>query len=289
MTAPVKYPVLSLKLGLKKKLRCLHISDTHLLFTDGRDNEAKYKIAIRRYGEYTYSNRGRNLTYFLDALLYVQKNADLLLHTGDLIDFYSPANLEAAERLFKLSGINYFICAGNHEYTNYSGQHRETPEEKAQARNEVPKIFRNNINQSAKIIGGINFIALECTEHLFSAESLAFFEREAARDYPMVLLIHCPIYTPALAKFLYEKENQKRMFLAGCPEKFPWKDAKCVTTPDKPTTKFIERIKQEPLLKLILAGHVHGHENFVEEVRPGLMQVTVGGGYYGCGQVIDFD
>ena len=74
----MEYPVIPLHIGMEKPLRCLHIADTHLLFADGRDNRTKYDIALRRYGEYVYSNIGRNLPYFLDALLYAQKHCDML-------------------------------------------------------------------------------------------------------------------------------------------------------------------------------------------------------------------
>ena len=141
IAASPEYSTVTLQVGLKERLRCLHISDTHLLFSDGRDCRAKYDVALRRWGEYVYANVGRNVTYFLDALLYAKRNGLLLLHTGDLIDFYSPANLEAAERLLVLAGVNCFLCAGNHEYTNYSGQHPESPEEQEEARREVPKIL----------------------------------------------------------------------------------------------------------------------------------------------------
>mgnify|MGYP003055833234 CR=1 FL=1 len=133
IAASPEYSTVTLQVGLKERLRCLHISDTHLLFSDGRDCRAKYDVALRRWGEYVYANVGRNVTYFLDALLYAKRNGLLLLHTGDLIDFYSPANLEAAERLLELAGVNCFLCAGNHEYTNYSGQHPESREEARRA------------------------------------------------------------------------------------------------------------------------------------------------------------
>ena len=109
IAASPEYSTVTLQVGLKERLRSLHISDTHLLFSDGRDCRAKYDVALRRWGEYVYANVGRNVTYFLDALLYAKRNGLLLLHTGDLIDFYSPANLEAAERLLELAGV-FPVC-----------------------------------------------------------------------------------------------------------------------------------------------------------------------------------
>lgn len=59
-----QYSTVTLPIGMKERLRCLHISDTHLLFSDGRDCRVKYDVALRRWGEYVYANVGRNVTYF---------------------------------------------------------------------------------------------------------------------------------------------------------------------------------------------------------------------------------
>ena len=283
---PRNYTRATLRFGLPEPLRCLHISDTHLLFSDGRDCRVKYDIALRRWGEYVYSNVGRNVTYFLDALLCAKRNDLLLLHTGDLIDFYSPANLEAAERLLELSGVNCFLCAGNHEYTNYSGQHPESPEEVAEARREVPKIFTDRLDFASRIIGGINFIALDNSSGYFPEESLDFFDAEAARGVPMILLIHIPIYTPGVLAMLRDEERVQNFSLCAIPENLP--PTGCEYAPSNAVTrKFVQRLKREPLLKAVLSGHIHAHRDHVDELAPELPQFVAGGGYYGCGTILE--
>ncbi len=241
----MKYPVIQLRAGIGKPLRCLHIADTHLLFADGRDNAAKYNVAIRRYGEYVYTNVGRNVPYFLDALLYTRDHCDLMLHSGDLIDFVSLQNLEVAQKLFDLAGIDYFLCAGNHEYTHYSGQHPETPEEAEAGRRLVPRYFRNDLDNG---------------DYRFTADQRERFEREVERGLPILLLIHNPIYTPALGDYRLDTEGKGSLALIGCPPDAPERHRKFNTClPDETTLDFIERLKREPLLKAVLAGHVHFH------------------------------
>lgn len=281
-----QYSTVVLPIGLKEKLRCLHISDTHLLFSDGRDCRVKYDVALRRWGEYVYTNVGRNVTYFLDALLYAKRNGFLLLHTGDLIDFYSPANLEAAERLLELAGVDCFMCAGNHEYTNYSGQHPESPEEQEEARREVPKIFPNRLDFASRVIGGVNFITIDNSSGFFPEGSFGFFDAEAARGLPMILLIHIPVYTPGVVAMLRDEENVRDFGLCAIPEELSSSVGRCAPT-NAVTVEFVRRLKCEPLLKAVLAGHVHAHRNYMDELAEDLPQIVAGGGYYGCGGVIE--
>ena len=46
-----------------------------------------------------------------------------IIHTGDLIDFVSLANLERAERF--ISENDCFTVAGNHEFSLYVGEAKE--------------------------------------------------------------------------------------------------------------------------------------------------------------------
>ena len=104
----------------------------------------------------------------------------------------------------------------------------------------------------------------------------------------MILLIHNPIYTPALADYRFDNEEKGSLALIGCPPDAPERHRKFDSCPpDETTLDFIARLKQEPLLKAVLAGHVHFHQNYVEEIAPGLRQFVVGGGYYGCGEVFE--
>jgi len=285
----MSYPVVPLKVGIEKPFRALHIADTHLLFADGRDNPDKYRIAMRRYGEYVYTNIGRNMPYFLDALQYAKDHCDILLHTGDLIDFVSLQNLEVAQKLLDLSGIDYFMCAGNHEYTNYSGQHPETPEEAAAGRELVPKYFRNNLYFDSRIVNGLNFVAVDNGEYQFSADQLEKLKTEVGKGYPIVLLIHNPLFTPGLVRIREEEQTETQQGMAACPE-----DARIEyrrfnpVAPDADTEAFLAFLRNTPSVKAVLAGHLHYHKNHDDLLWGETRQYVVGGGYYGCGEVFDF-
>ncbi len=281
--AAMNYEIIKLHFNLKTPVRFLAIADTHLIYADGRDNKRKFELAQWRRGAYEFTNIGRNLPYFLNALLYARKNCDLLLHCGDLLDFASEQNMEICDSLMELSGVDYFMVAGNHEYCVYGGHGGETPEEKAWAKTEVPKHFKNNINMDSRIVKGINLIALNNTgREPFTKEYLEFFEKQAAKGLPMILMIHIPLYTKELHDIFVKTEPENPGFL-GTPKK----DGSVKLS--KNTIAFIERIKKEPLLKAVIAGHSHGHKTITGNLAPGLPQIVLGGGYYGCGAILEID
>ncbi len=99
---PVEIPV-----GAKAPFTALLLADTHLTLCDARDDERKNALAAaRRQGEF------RDVERFLrEALALVrERRPDLLLHAGDLIDFTSHANFEAAAAVF--AEYDFFVCAG---------------------------------------------------------------------------------------------------------------------------------------------------------------------------------
>lgn len=183
--------------------------------------------------------------------------------------------------------MDCFLCAGNHEYTNYSGQHPESPEEQEEARREVPKIFPNRLDFASRVIGGVNFVAIDNSSGFFPEESFAFFDAEAARGLPMILLIHIPIYTEGVFAMLRDEEKADSFSLCAIPENLSSSVGRCAPT-NAATVEFVRRLKSEPLLKAVLTGHIHAHRNHMDELAENLPQIVAGGGYYGCGGIIEF-
>ncbi len=266
-------------IGLPKPLHALVIADTHLLFADGRDTKRCFDNCMKRIGEFEFINVGRNLPYFLEALLECQKNNYLLLHCGDLLDFCSAANIEVATRLLELSGVDYFYCSGNHEFSYCPGMKELlTPEEEAHIHETVEHAFKNEITYGSRVIGGINFVAVYNGHQRFEERALPFFEEQVAKGLPIVLLMHDPVCAPHLLDFLRNAEGNSTSYLIGADD-MPL---------DPPTAAMLERLQNEPLLKAILAGHVHPHANVVDQFGSAT-EVLVGGAYYGYGAILDFD
>ena len=103
----------TLRIGLEKPVRLLHVTDSHLGLVDDRDNERKQALAAR------FSSNDRNV-YLQEHIAYAKEHCDLLVHTGDLIDYVSHANVEKAREI--VADEHVFFIAGNHEYSQYVGE-----------------------------------------------------------------------------------------------------------------------------------------------------------------------
>ena len=92
----VNYISTRIEIGLPKPLRFLHTTDNHLTLADERDNERKRELAAARH--HAFEDDDNRVQKSLDMMIdYCNQNCDLLLHTGDLIDFVSYKNLEVAK------------------------------------------------------------------------------------------------------------------------------------------------------------------------------------------------
>ena len=80
--------------GLKEPVTLLHLSDTHICLADERDNERKNVLAAGRIKS-AFGGSNEQIEQWLDeAMAFGREQADLIIHTGDLVDFVSAANLD---------------------------------------------------------------------------------------------------------------------------------------------------------------------------------------------------
>jgi len=252
-----------LSVGAVKPFRVIHISDTHLTYADMRDGKRKVDLAEKRK---KYPGEAEHILDF--AHHYSKENGLPIVHTGDLIDFVSIANLEAAKRFTDQNDC--FMAAGNHEFSLYLGEAKEDAAYRNQSLRSVQSVFKNDIRMSSRMIGGVNFVALDNGYYLFEEEQLDFLKAEVDKALPIVLLLHTPFYEPAL----YERMMKSKpcAYLLGVPESlmqgYP-PDRFEQQKADEITCKALEYIKNQPQIKAIIAGHLHfNYEGMFDEHIP---------------------
>ena len=251
-----------LHIGVEKPFTVIHLSDTHLTLADLRDGERKVTLAEKRAGIFPHAEEMLTLADELAE----QYNAPIL-HTGDLIDFVSMANLERS-RAF-VDSHDLFMAAGNHEFSLYVGEAWEDAAYRNQSLAQVQESFDNDIRMSSRVIGGVNFIALDNGYYLFEEDQLAFLQSEAEKGLPMVLMMHNPLYEKEFyEQITYHREqiglrpssNLPCAYLTGVPAELMghYDDhRRRQQTPDEVTLRTIEWIRSCPLIRAVLAGHVH--------------------------------
>lgn len=272
---------LEIKIGLEKPFRALHVSDSHFCFADERENERKRKLAASRARYF-----GNSEEKFDAHLAYAQKNDLLFLHTGDLIDFVSELNLEKVHEKFQ--GKAVFLSSGNHEFSQYVGEAKEDAAYKAQSYAWVQSAFPNDLTFCSRTINGVNFVAVDDVYYDFTPAQLKLFKKEVEKGLPIVMLCHCPLYTPEYQKILM-RNGAKCSYLVGVPEAEMGNYSPSRREQQKPnaaTLEFIAWLKEQPLVKAILCGHIH--QFWSGPFSQHTMQYCVGAGYRGQAHEITF-
>ena len=147
-----------IEIGLPAPIRVLHASDTHLTHADARDGQRKVDLAANRLPGFPDADAR------LAELGRLSKELGLpIMHTGDLIDFVSLANLEAAKAFADSHDI--FMATGNHEFSLYVGEAWEDADYRNQSLAAVQACYKNDIRMSSRIVrngdAAINFVALD--------------------------------------------------------------------------------------------------------------------------------
>ena len=256
-----------LKIGVEKPFTVLHASDTHLSLADERDDQRKLDLAKQR-SQY-FPNALDDLTVMSEQ---AKKYGCPIIYTGDLIDFVSEKNLEVAKDFADKNDL--FIAAGNHEFSLYVG---EVPLEDEAYRNislkKVQACFKNDIRFAVREIGGVNFVAIDNSYYQFDKEQLDGLKEVVKQGKPIVLVMHNPIFTEGFAKEIMQTEVCS--YLTGAPKEltdtYPEYRKRAQESRDI-TLKTCEYIKNQPLIKYILCGHVH--RNYVDKATDTLTQVT---------------
>ncbi len=277
---------ITIPVGASKPFSALHLSDSHFTRTDERDNERKKKLSAKRLKIFPKAEQ-----YFEGALQYAKEKNMLVLHTGDLIDFVSDANLEYVKA--RLEGVDFFMAAGNHEYSQYVGEAKEDEAYKAQSFDQVQAAYPNDLRFASRVINGVNFVAIDDVYYNFTKEHKELMKKEIKKGLPIVMICHVPLYTPAYYTVNMHHNNNRCAYLTGAPlectetyESDPkrpaeeqWRNRTVQQHSDKETLDFIKWLKKQTLVKAILCGHTH--KFYQGTFSPTAMQHVAGCNYDG--------
>ena len=239
------------KIGLAKPLRVLQISDTHLALVNENDNERKHALAARRQ----FGLPEETLALVSE---YSKREGLTILHTGDLIDFVSDANLKRVKEF--LDANDCFVAAGNHEFSQYVGEAFEDEAYRNQSLPLVQKYFNNDIRFSVREIGGVNFVAIDNSYYKIDRTQLDGLKQVVKMGKPVVLLMHTPLYTKGLFDLMRSRSTKYPVYLMSTPhELMDYYSEKEYgqQVSDAVTDEAYEYIMGERAIKCILAGHLH--------------------------------
>ncbi len=222
--------------GADKPFSLLHVSDSHIAKIDSRDSAGILAFAVSR------SRLGRELgEYYLDEAVNHARRAKIkLVHTGDFMEFMSEANFEYASR--RLLTDDFIACVGNHEYW-VDAEHPATEEYKSRTAERLKETWLG-IPAAARRINGVNFFIFDNSFESITPPVVDAFESVVKEGLPIVMVCHVPLWAEA------------------CPHKANVCGMPGAKTTDETTGGFVERVRGEPLVRAILAGHVHEQFDF---------------------------
>ena len=274
----------AVEIGLERPFSVLHISDTHLTAADA--DEGVKKLALSR--QRTLCFGGRQEEALRDSIAWAKEHCDCLVHTGDLIDWQSRANFALVRKYF---GAGMTGCLGNHEFSPsmWLSEPKEAPTEafKDRSRELLAATYPFDVSLQSTIVNGVNFVTMDDVYGTVTPRQVERFSAEVKKGLPIVLCLHVPLYTEKILRAnahfwngdspKFRKEDVAREWAAGDFRR---------QREDATTQAFLAALKAEPLLKAILAGHLH--ITVEDRFSPTAMQFVVGGNFMFLGRELLF-
>ena len=272
----IKVNSVLIEAGAKKPFSVLHVSDTHL--TAVSPHEDKWKQEMSRADTPIFGAKQEEA--LAEAVAYAGRHCDFLLHTGDLIDFVSEANLDLARRYLPADCIG---ALGNHEYSHYGWLVKKAGTAgpgRDETRKMLSKAYPFRLPVVAKEVNGVVFVAMDDADGTVSEDQVKAFHRIVAMGRPIILCQHVPFYTRGIC------QAGKRWWKKGTDETNPELKLPDFVRQraDSTTQGFIDYLKAEPLLKGVLAGHLHRVAE--DRFSPTAMQYVAGGNFSFSGQTV---
>lgn len=262
----------TIEIGLEKPLKILHMTDSHLPFYCDTDSPNMIRQGKKR-------NEKRSVKNLNKLIEYGEKNCELIVHTGDLIDYISKPCVEFAKDFLKRD--KFLFVAGNHEYAKYDGK-KEDMAYRLQSMEEIGG-YGVDIFFNSRIVNGVNFVGVDDAYHQAEYEQLKMLKEEVKKGYPIILFMHAPLYEKELYKKSYKFWNGEICLLGSDANAHP-EVMGDIAEPFPSTKAFYEYVTNEPLIKAVLAGHLHfGYES---ALPGGTMQYVTNRGDRGNARLI---
>lgn len=268
-----------INIGLREPLRLLQITDSHIVFDEPGRDTGRNEVFSADYDKCWDD-------YFNQALSYAKDNNLTVIHTGDIVDFISEGSLSYIKE--KLEGVDYIFASGNHDFIHSWGKDEETDEYKKKSMKKIAPYIKNNMCFYSRVINGVNIVAMDDSYFKITEGQLDMLKAEVAKGLPVILCMHIPLYTPSFAVPSMEKWEKCTHLLAPPEEILEEYSEKCrhQQKADATTVEAAEYIKNEPLIKAVIAGHIH--LNFEDSISETCVQISTLGSCRGYAREITF-
>ena len=263
--------------GLKRDYTFFHLTDLHMGEMTP-DESAEMSQERRSYAQHRYeffSREGQGAASLWHDYMARAKveETDLLLLTGDIIDFPSEANVKALKEGIQNSGIPTLYVVGNHDWSFADDYHTENA-----ANLHYPKfadLCSGNPHISWIEYEDLIVCAVDDSYDRVSKETVDQFMALCDLGKPIILIMHVPLYVASMEVDCLA--SWRNLLMVG---------GKAFHGDDPQVKRFYEAIALKPdsPVKLVVTGHLHfHHEDFFPN---GVPQIVTDKGYTGGCRVI---
>jgi DNA repair exonuclease SbcCD nuclease subunit len=178
----------------------MQITDSHISIADESESDLM-KYGERMHKAYMYPRKHYSLdtsettfSYLDDLLLKAKKErVDLLLLTGDIVNFPSVVSVKYVyDRLMK-TGIPWLYISGNHDW-HYEGMEGNIDSLRQTwiGKSLMPLYKGLNPLYYSKVIDGINFVGIDNSTNQVNEMQVLFLKDQLTKKEPVILISHIP-------------------------------------------------------------------------------------------------
>lgn len=261
-----------------KRLSVYHLSDSHVTLDvqSWRDERRSMGLPSDDPIAAAYSSPKYNAASLFESQVAeaVEAGADILVHTGDLLNIPCRETVDFLKGVLERSGLPFLFTCGNHDwcYEGLGGDRRSmtSKEGRSAVREEwrerrlLPLFCGRDPHMWSAELGGILWVAIDNSTCQVSREQRLFFESAMATSLlPVVLLVHVPLASQGLKQGMHasgcgvhaaQPNLIENGFLCGDVHAPPHDPD---LRPDAETVAFIAAAKAATNLAAVLSGHIH--------------------------------
>lgn len=275
---PLPFHILPKKLtvpGLQKEYTFLFLSDTHVIELNGTESDKVMENALPRIELFKDIAGISSAERFPEWIDYAnEKEVDMVLFGGDIIDFPSEGNLKLLKENTDKLSMPFVFTLGNHDWT-YPWDYMTV-----EGRNTYRPLFHDltdgNPAASVTEYEELVILSVDNSSNQLDAAALAVTDEALSLNKPVLVIAHVPFSTESLLK--------KAHGIWNSPVSIGMADEGGIF-PDANTLAFQKKIlaANSPVF-CILSGHVHFSDE--SALTDSVVQIVNGTGYTGEGVLL---
>ncbi len=244
--------------GLSRSYRIMQITDAHVVRMDERDEGVVIIDGGAHHGKLVTHFGGKRYTFFttdgvttaqrfqklIDNICSEPDCADLIVFTGDILDFFTESCMEFVTDCLARLPIPYMFVMGNHDSIFY-------PEGEEKTRRHFAGLCGGNTELQKYKLGELTFIGIDNARDRYTDQGLALLKDAMAGEENVILCQHIPLSTQAY--------HEEAIRLVGVDNALG-NQGVCVGDSWKTVFQWIEA-KDSPV-KALLCGDCHRDHQF---------------------------